>query len=154
MDSVSNGYLKNLAYLPHDPRTLADEASEKAFAPPPQSSDDEHVEFDTHGFISLSTHDLSSVEEYIPNMEGFAEDLQVAINAAWPTRNNKSRYYKVNVLLLSLEDDNLRVEQESRRLGYVLTNLYPFDMQYFKIPRRLRQSHDIPSINIPRFRWN
>jgi hypothetical protein len=40
----------------------------------------------------------------------------------------------VHVLLLSWEDDNLRVEQEIKCLGYVFGNFYRFDVQEFRIP--------------------
>lgn len=92
-------------------------------------------ELNANGFIKLNTHDVSFVEEHIPNIEKFAEDLQVAINAAWPTRN-ESRYKSVNALLLSWEDDNLGVEREIKRLGHVFSNLYRFNVQEFRIPRK------------------
>lgn len=88
-----------------------------------------------NGFIKLNTHDVSFVEEHIPSIEKFADDLQVAINAAWPTR--KRSYYKsVYVLLLSWEDDNLGVEEEIKRLGHVFTNLYRFAVEEYRIPRK------------------
>lgn len=99
------------------------------------SSEDQTDELDANGFIKLNTHDVSLVEGHIPDIEKFAEDLQVAINAAWPTRN-KSRYENVHVLLLSWEDDNLGVEQEIKRLGHVFSNLYQFDVREFRIPRK------------------
>lgn len=92
-------------------------------------------ELSSNGFIKLNTHDVSFVEEHVPGIERFAKDLQSAINAAWPTRR-KSRYEKAHVLLLSWEDDNLGVYQEMHRLEYVFTNLYRFDVQSFKIPRK------------------
>jgi len=128
LNYISDEYLKGPADTPH-------EASSEAFAPSPHNSEDENVDLDTNGFLTLNTHDSSFVEEHIPTIERFAEDLQAAINAAWPTRN-KTRYNKVNVLLLSWEDDNLGVEQEISRLGHVFSNLYRFDVQDFKIPRK------------------
>ena len=106
------------------------------YQPDPESDvTTERGDLQENGFIKLNTHDTSFVEEHIPNIEQFAEDLQIAINAAWPTRHS-SRYGEVYVMLLSWEDDNLGVEKEIRRLGYVFSNLYRFDVQQFKIPRK------------------
>jgi hypothetical protein len=99
------------------------------------SLEDPIDEIQANGFIKLNTHDVSFVEEHIPNIEKFVDDLQVAINAAWPTRK-KTRYENVHVLLLSWEDDNLGVELEIKRLGHVFSNLYRFNVQEFKIPRK------------------
>lgn len=88
-----------------------------------------------NGFIKLDTHDTSLVDEHIPNIEKFAEDLQTAINAAWPVRK-QSYYEKVSVLLLSWEDDNMGVYREVRRLQYVFSSLYRFDVQEYRIPSK------------------
>jgi hypothetical protein len=85
-------------------------------------SEDPNAELEANGFIKLNTHDVSFVEEHISSIEKFADDLQIAINAAWLTRK-KSQYQDVHVLMLSWEDDNLGVEQEIKRLGYVFGNL-------------------------------
>jgi len=98
-------------------------------------SEDRNAELDANGFIKLNIHDVSFVEQHIPSIEKFADGLQMTINAAWPTRK-KSQYQDVHVLLLSWEDDNLGVEQEIKRLGYVFGNLYRFDVQEFRIPRK------------------
>jgi hypothetical protein len=97
-------------------------------------SEDPNAELEANGFINLNTHDVSFVEEHIPSIEKFADDLQIA-NAAWPTWQ-KSQYQDLHVLLLSWEDDNLGVKQEIKRLGYVFGNLYYFDVQEFRIPRK------------------
>jgi hypothetical protein len=86
-----------------------------------------------NGFIKLNTHDTSFVDEHIPSIEKFGQDLQVAINAAWPTRSG-NRYEEAHVLLLSWEDDNLGVEREIKRLKHVFSVLYRFDVQEFRIP--------------------
>lgn len=88
-----------------------------------------------NGFIQLNTHDTSFVNEHIPSIEKFGQDLQVAIHAAWPTRRG-SRYEEAHVLLLSWEDDNLGVEREIRRLKHVFSVLYRFDVQEFRIPSK------------------
>lgn len=90
-------------------------------------------ELSTHGFVKLNTHDVSSVGHHVSGIERFADDLQSAIAAAWPTRRS-SRYERVHVLLLSWEDDNLGVYREMRHLEYVFSNLFRFDVQSFKIP--------------------
>jgi hypothetical protein len=84
---ISDEYLKGPADPPQDFGNFADEASSEAFAPSPHNSEDENVDLETNGFLTLKTHDISFVEEHIPSIERFAEDLQAAINAAWPTRN-------------------------------------------------------------------
>jgi hypothetical protein len=96
---------------------------------------EQNAQLCTGSLVKLNTHDVSFVEEHIPNIKKFAEDLQLAIDAAWPTRR-KSRYKEVHVLLMSWEDDNLGVEKEIRRLGYVFSNLYRFNVQEFRIPRK------------------
>lgn len=92
-------------------------------------------ELSNNGFIRLNTHDVSFVEEHVPSIDKFAEDLQAAIGAAWPKRR-RSRYEKARVLLLSWEDDNLGVYREMDHLEDVFSNLYRFDVQSFKIPRK------------------
>jgi hypothetical protein len=86
-------------------------------------------------FIQSNTHDSSFADEHIPSIEKFAEDLQLAITAAWPIRRD-SRYEAVHVLLLSWEDDNLGVDKEIKRLGHVLSHLYQFNVERFQIPRK------------------
>jgi hypothetical protein len=90
-------------------------------------------ELSNHGFIKLNTHDVSSAGHHVSGVEKFADDLQSAIAAAWPTRRD-SRYERAHVLLLSWEDDNLGVYREMRRLEYIFSNLFRFDVQNFKIP--------------------
>jgi hypothetical protein len=72
-------------------------------------SEDPNAPLEANGFIKLTIHDISFVEEHIPSIEKFADDLQIAIHAAWPTRK-KSQYQDVHVLLLCWEDDNLGAE--------------------------------------------
>ena len=91
-----------------------------------------------NSLIRLNTHDIALmalVDEHIPSVEKFGEDLQVAITAAWPTRHG-NRYKEAHVLMLSWEDDNLGVEREIRRLKHVFSALYRFDVQEFKIPSK------------------
>ncbi len=91
-----------------------------------------------NSLIRLNTHDtalMALVDEHIPSIEKFGEDLQLAITAAWPTRHG-NRYEEAYVLLLSWEDDNLGVEREIRRLKHLFSVLYRFDVQEFKIPSK------------------
>jgi hypothetical protein len=56
-----------------------------------------------NSLIRLNTHDtalMALVDERIPSVEKFGEDLQVAIIAAWPTRHG-NRYKEAHVLILS-----------------------------------------------------
>jgi len=108
-------------------------------SPEPDGLDENsNAELRENGFIKLNTHDTSFVEEHIPDIEKFAQDLQQAINAAWSDRK-RNRYQEVHVLLLSWEDDNMGVFREIERLRYVFSNLYRFDVQEFRIPGKTPQ---------------
>jgi hypothetical protein len=109
--------------------------SDDAELPTKDPSEEVPDELSTNGFLSLNTHDTSFTGEHIPRIETFAEDLQAAVNAVWPSRG-RGRYNEVHVLLLSWEEDNLGVESEIQRLGGVFSNLYRFDVQEFKIPHK------------------
>jgi len=99
---------------------------------------DPSPELRENGFIKLNTHATTFVEEHVPDIEKFAQDLQDAIDAAWSDRK-KNRYQEVHVLLLSWEDDNIGVFREIERLRYVFFNLYRFDVQEFRIPGKTPQ---------------
>ena len=115
---------------------MEDNAVENQRHPLPDEDQDQNVnELLLNGFMQLNTHDSSFADQHIPSIGKFAEDLQLAIAAAWPTRRD-SHYERVHVLLLSWEDDNLGVEQEIKRLGHVFSNLYQFDVREFRIPRK------------------
>jgi hypothetical protein len=103
--------------------------------PPPNHESDCSKELREDELAATNTHDVTLVEEHIPNIERFADDLQLAINAAWPTRG-EGRYNAVQVLILSWADDNLGVEKEIRRLAFVFSNLYGFVVHEFRIPRK------------------
>jgi hypothetical protein len=105
--------------------------------PSPNNDPPAHSPYESskNGFIRLNTHDTSLMSEHIPRIETFAEDLQAAVNAAWPSRG-RSRYSEVYVLLMSWEDDTLGVETEMRLLGKVFSNLYRYEVQEFKIPTK------------------
>jgi hypothetical protein len=124
----------NLPYLGSS-KVLDDEASSEPGGALLGSSADRNAGIGENDFIKLNTHDVSFVEEHIPSIEKFADDLQIAINAAWLTRK-KNNYEDVHVLLLSLEDDNLGVEQEIKRLRHVFACLYRFDVREYQIPRK------------------
>ena len=115
---------------------MEDNAVENQRHPLPDEDQDQNVnELLLNGFIQLNTHDSSFADEHIPSIKKFAEDLQLAIAAAWPTRRD-SHYERVHVLLLSWEDDNLGVDKEIKRLGHVFSHLYQFDVERFQIPRK------------------
>jgi hypothetical protein len=87
------------------------------------------------GFIHLSarTHDISFSGQHIPNITRLVADLEKAVKAGWPNRH-EIRYSKVEVLLLSWEDDDLRVETELKALQHVFADLYHFGVQSYMIP--------------------
>ncbi|KAE8443356.1 hypothetical protein EG329_001914 [Mollisiaceae sp. DMI_Dod_QoI] len=87
-----------------------------------------------NGFLHLSnTHDVSLVDQHIPDAETFASDLQDAVNALWPTRH-QNRYTQVTALLVSWQDDNLGVEKEIQGLRRVFEDFYHFDVEEYHIP--------------------
>jgi hypothetical protein len=94
----------------------------------------QELEIQTNGFLRLpKTHDVSFVEEHVPNVETFASDLRRAVDAVWSTRN-EGRYAQVHVLLLSWEDDSLGVRKESQELRTVFTTFYNFEVEDYEIP--------------------
>jgi hypothetical protein len=79
------------------------------------------------------THDSSFANCHISGIQKLVGDLNVAVRAAWPTRNS-SRYSKVQVLLLSWEEDDLGVAKEIAPLRKVLEKRYHFKVREFLIP--------------------
>jgi len=113
---------------------MEDNAPENQRHPPlPDEDQDQNVnELLLNDFIQLNTHDSSFADEHIPSIEKFAEDLQLAIAAAWPSCRS-SPYERVHVLLLSWEDDNLGVDKEIKRLGMcsrIFTNSTSSDFRF------------------------
>ena len=92
------------------------------------------LEIQKNGFLRLSnTHDVSFVDEHIPDAETFASDLQDAVNALWPTRH-RNRYTQITALLLSWQDDNLGVGKEIQGLRRVFEDFYHFHVEEYHIP--------------------
>jgi hypothetical protein len=82
---------------------------------------------------SLRTQDITRSENHIPNIQTLGEDLNIAIQAAWPNRNG-IRYTNVRVLLLSWEDDDLGVSAEIEPLKRLFKERYYFGVDEYKIP--------------------
>lgn len=68
-------------------------------------------------------------------LQEFGAELQKAANIVF-TGNHESRYTKVEVMLLSWEDEDpkLPVSLEIRELASVFTNLYQYEVQEWQIP--------------------
>jgi hypothetical protein len=79
-----------------------------------------------------STHDISSTDEHIPQVEKFLLDLQEAIDAIRSTPNGM-RYTEVHVLFLSWKDEILEVMREIDELENVFSKLYRFDIHRHEI---------------------
>jgi len=88
---------------------------------------------DSKGTRSFQTHDITSAQHHLPDMEQLRTDLNDAIEAAWPKRG-QIRYSRVLVLLLSWEDDDLGVWTDINGLRYVFRELYHFEVTTFEIP--------------------
>lgn len=86
------------------------------------------------GFIRLPprTHDISFTEGHA-DIQKLGNDLNAAVQAAWPKRHHV-RYSQVHALLLSWVDDDLGVAPEIRGLRNVFKELYNFDVQEYQIP--------------------
>jgi hypothetical protein len=69
----------------------------------------------------------------VPNIKQLGADLNDAIQAAWPKRD-EIRYSRVFVLLLSWEDDDLGVWTEIDSLQKVFEDMYHFAVTRFEIP--------------------
>jgi hypothetical protein len=65
-------------------------------------------------------------------MKKIGSDLNEAIQAVWPNRHK--RYFQAYVLMLSWEDDDLRVESEIEGLQHVFKEMFNFHVQKYKIP--------------------
>lgn len=85
------------------------------------------------------THDMSSIDSPIPDLEALGQLLTSAASAAFPARR-KSPYQEVYVLLLNWEEDELGINDELSKLQGVLRNLYNFHTEEWKIPSE--RSHD------------
>lgn len=86
------------------------------------------------GFVRLAprTHDVLLSESHAA-MQKLGNDLNEAVQAAWPKRHNV-RYSAVYCLLLSWKDDDLGVGREIKGLRHVFKDLYNFQVQGYQIP--------------------
>ncbi|KAJ4294458.1 hypothetical protein N0V90_008149 [Kalmusia sp. IMI 367209] len=124
-----------------------DSVKPKAPIPPESSIDQPHTtpdETEAPGNVTLPatfivpnlpllTHNVMT-SNHIHSVEKFAEDLSVAVNAAWPTRH-ESRYSEVQVLLLSWEDDDLGVLHEIGDLERTFRDLFNYEVTKWRIPK-------------------
>ena len=86
------------------------------------------------GFVRLNprTHDTSFSQNHA-DIQKLGDDLNEAVQAAWPKRHD-IRYSQVHVLLLSWKDDDLGVAQEIETLRHVFRDMYNFQVQEYQIP--------------------
>lgn len=82
----------------------------------------------------LSSHEIDNFTRRM-DMKAFGENLQKAANAVFPN-DNKSRYIKVSVLLLSWQDEDpkLPVSDEIKILEEIFRAMYHFETEHWKIP--------------------
>ncbi|KAL8649045.1 MAG: hypothetical protein Q9226_005742 [Calogaya cf. arnoldii] len=83
--------------------------------------------------IQERTHDISLTGSHVSDLDAWARILNQTISAAHP-RTGGSRYTDVNVILLSWEDDDLRVVTEISELDHVFRYLYGYKTEQWKIP--------------------
>jgi hypothetical protein len=85
-------------------------------------------------FVRLAprTHDISLAEHH-SGIQKLGQDLNEAVQAAWPKRHDV-RYLQVHVLLLSWIDDDLGVAREIKGVRHVFRDLYHFNVQEYQIP--------------------
>ena len=85
------------------------------------------------GPSEAATHDISRVSHHVPNIKDFLATVEKATRSAFPN-TGKSRYQAAHVLLLSWEDDDLGVLQQSDRLSGVFRDCYGFETEDWFIP--------------------
>ena len=101
---------------------------------------------------SGSGYDLDRLSYHV-RLQDFAVDLQKAANAAFPG-GQTSRYTKVDVILISWEDEdpNLPVSSEIRELADTFANLYGYQVEEWLIPAE-DDSHNKLQVKILQFLW-
>ena len=82
------------------------------------------------------THDISSVNFHMRDLETFGQIVTCATDAAFPNENpgEGSRYNEVHVLFLSWEDDPLGVSTEIAELRDVFRQAYHYGTEDWHIP--------------------
>ena len=79
------------------------------------------------------THDISRISYHVSDLETFGDIVTKAAAAAFPNTKH-SRYQNVFVLLFSWEHDELGVISEVQELDDVLSQIYHFHTEQWKIP--------------------
>ncbi|KAI4259984.1 MAG: hypothetical protein L6R42_004264 [Xanthoria sp. 1 TBL-2021] len=79
------------------------------------------------------THDLSFIDNHIKDPKALGEILNRALVGAFP-KAGRSRYCDVHVLLLSWEDDDLRVASEINDLDDLFRDIYRYSTNQWRIP--------------------
>jgi Caspase domain len=94
----------------------------------------------SNGVIRLisKAHDISLVDEHISSIKHLAADLDKAVKAVWPRRQDL-RYTQVQVLLIRWEDDDLGVVTEVQELKHVFQHIYNYSVETYDIPSVMPQ---------------
>ncbi|PMD33871.1 hypothetical protein L207DRAFT_589423 [Hyaloscypha variabilis F] len=100
-----------------------------------------------------SGYDLDRLNYHV-RLQDFAVELQKATNAVFPG-NQTSRYTKVDVILLSWEDEDpdLSISSEIRELSDTFTSLYGYQVEEWLIPAE-DDSHNKLQVKILQFLWH
>lgn len=81
------------------------------------------------------THDISSVNFHVRDLETFGQTLSCATAAAFPNETSgRSRYDEAHVLFLSWMDDLLGVSKEIAELRDVFRQSYHYNTEEWHIP--------------------
>ncbi|KAG4435481.1 hypothetical protein IFR05_009053, partial [Cadophora sp. M221] len=89
--------------------------------------------------LESHTENTPFTDSSIPTINTFAMDLQSAIDSAWPMQSSsltRRPYQAVHVLLVSWEDGQPGTWADMKRLEYVFSTLYHFEVQEVRIPSR------------------
>jgi hypothetical protein len=99
-----------------------------------------------------SGYDLARLNYHV-RLQDFAVELQKAANAVFPG-GQISRYTKVDVILLSWEDEDpeLSISSEIRELADTFANLYGYHVEEWLIPAE-EDSHNRLQVKILQFLW-
>ena len=83
--------------------------------------------------VTTTTHDVSRSGCHIADIHSWLTQVQEIVKAVFPN-SSKSRYSAVHVLLLSWEDDDLKVNVEVDQLQNTFEKWYGFNVSNKKIP--------------------
>ncbi|KAE9366835.1 hypothetical protein N431DRAFT_471868 [Stipitochalara longipes BDJ] len=100
-----------------------------------------------------SGYDLDRLNYHV-RLQDFAVELQKAANAVFPG-SQTSRYTKVDVILLSWEDEDpdLPISSDIRELSDTFANLYGYQVEEWLIPAE-DDSHNKLQVKILQFLWH